>query len=407
MAKVNHNGVDIDTELDYSAEMKKAEEAGDYEYAAYLEKSRNAKIDYLGLDYKKTNKYQNMNKNSGSGSKNGKAGNVTVPSGYNSAYMNQINALLKDINSSQFSYNPEEDEVFKMYKERADVASKKAVEDVLASQGSMTGGVPSSYAVSAATSAATDYADNVNAKAAELYKLAYDQHINELSNKYKQLSVLSSLENNEYAKYNDNLDRERQNEKDAWDEAVALAEFGDYSGLENLGVDTSNIVSKKALQEAVYNYELTGDASYLEAVGLDVSKIKEQEAKGDAEWKAQYGDTSGLEALGVDVPKNEQQNVIYVEKQPEEPYVNNKKFPEIEVRYGNTVLTPRQWDEAKEKYGASDADLSNDGYKMYDMNEIFDMFQTRILTKEQWDAIIAKGQLTKEDLEYSGYYYYD
>ena len=82
--------------------------------------------------------------------------------------------------------------------------------------------------------------------------------------------------------------------------AEALAKYGDYSGLQQLGIDVSSIKYKEALNEALQKAEL-GDYSALKALGYSTYSLEQKDALALAETLAKYGDYSGLEALGIDV----------------------------------------------------------------------------------------------------------
>ena len=70
---------------------------------------------------------------------------------FNDQYSARIDAMLNDIlNRDKFSYNAQEDELFKQYQDQYTREGKRAMQDILGQVAARTGGMASSYAVSAA-----------------------------------------------------------------------------------------------------------------------------------------------------------------------------------------------------------------------------------------------------------------
>ena len=236
---------------------------------------------------------------------------------YSSKYDGQIGSLLSGImNYGDFSYNPETDELYSQYKKQYTREGKRATEDAIGSAAALTGGVPSTAAVTAASQAGDYYASQLTDKIPELYQVAYDKYLNDFqkeisklgvfqtaeqndyakyldqlskynidrnfnyqkwsdgySQLYNNLSALSSLSDTEYSRYLDQLNREKNETSDKWTVAEAKAKYGDLSGLEALGVDTSNygtgdglsLDDQISLAKLAANY---GDYSLLKQLGI-------------------------------------------------------------------------------------------------------------------------------------------
>lgn len=239
---------------------------------------------------------------------------------YSSKYDGQIGSLLSGImNYGDFSYNPETDELYSQYKKQYTREGKRATEDAIGSAAALTGGVPSTAAVTAASQAGDYYASQLTDKIPELYQVAYDKYLNDFqkelsklgavqtaeqneyakyldqlsqynadrnfnyqkwsdgySQLYNNLSALSSLSDTEYSRYLDQLNREKNETSDKWTVAEAKAKYGDLSGLEALGVDTSNygtgdglsLDDQISLAKLAANY---GDYSLLKQLGITPS----------------------------------------------------------------------------------------------------------------------------------------
>lgn len=236
---------------------------------------------------------------------------------YENQYAAQQQALLDAIlNREDFSWSKETDPLWPVYKKEYLREGERATANALAQTSAASGGRASSYAVNAATQAGDYYATKLNDIIPTLYQQAYDRYLNEYSMKLQDLGAVNNQEQLDYAKYLDSLtqyntDRnfaynqylddysrlqstlgalqsqdsvdygryldeltlQQQQRQEQLDQAVLAAQYGDYSGLNAMGIDTSNNPTD---YERQYNLALLG---------------------------AQYGDYSGLSALGV-TPNN-------------------------------------------------------------------------------------------------------
>lgn len=133
-----------------------------------------------------------------------------------------------------FSYNLESDPVWQAYKKQYTREGQRATQDALGTTAASTGGIPSSYATAAATQAGDYYAAQMTDKVPELYQQAYNRYLNELS----QWNADRSFG---YGQYIDELNTQIANRQEALQNALYGAQYGDYSGLADLGYDISNI----------------------------------------------------------------------------------------------------------------------------------------------------------------------
>ena len=194
-----------DSGIDYSEQMGIAESNGDFKYAKEMEKKHNAKVLGEGLDYDLSYKYTKPEDYS--------VGSTSKPSSkVSSAYSSKsdaINMMMENLNRQQFSYDPNKDPLYNNYKKQAEMSAKSVSEDVLAEYAGMTGGMPSSYAVSAASKAAGDRMAQADNMIPELYKLALDKYNAERSDKYAQLGLMMDMDNTAYNRERDALEDER------------------------------------------------------------------------------------------------------------------------------------------------------------------------------------------------------
>ena len=142
-----------------------------------------------------------------------------------------------------FSYDAASDPAYQAYKKQYAREGRRATENTLGQYAAMTGGVPSTAAVTAAQQAGDYYAAQMSDKLPELYDLAYAMYKGEGERLYKQLAALRSAGSDELDRYlaaldvqNDERDYADAQERLARERAAEAAGYGDWSGLEALGV---------------------------------------------------------------------------------------------------------------------------------------------------------------------------
>lgn len=127
---------------------------------------------------------------------------------YSSPYADQIAAQWDAINNRDpFSYDLETDPAWQAYKKQYTREGRRASEDTLGQYAAMTGGMPSTAAMTAASQAADYYNAQMTDKIPELYKLAYSMYADEGNNLYNKLNALRGLESDDYGRYNDVYNR--------------------------------------------------------------------------------------------------------------------------------------------------------------------------------------------------------
>lgn len=250
---------------------------------------------------------------------------------YNNRYDPTIQDLLDQIvNREAFSYDAEKDPLYSQYRKQYAREGQRATADALGSAAAASGGIPSSYAATAAGQAGDYYAARMTDKIPELYQLAYNQYMNDHSMKLSDLSAVQGAEQSDYMKYLNDLNQyntDRSFDYGVWSDAQQRAanDLQTAIGLEQLdyqkyrdqlsqyntdrNFNYSQLLDEigqqtQLRQEAMDKAQLAagyGDYSFLNGMGINTDKDP-------AEWErqynlavlaAQYGDYSGLKALGV------------------------------------------------------------------------------------------------------------
>lgn len=185
---------------------------------------------------------------------------------YTSRYDGTIQGLLNQVvNREEFSYNPDTDLLASAYKKQYAREGQRATQDTLGAAAAATGGLPSSYAVSAAGQAGNYYASQMADKIPELYQLAYNKYVSDHSMKLSDLGAVQSAEQADYNKYLNQLNQYNTDRN-----------FGYGQYLDEVNNQTLIRQENAALSDSEYQRQLEL-----------------------AQLAASYGDYSGIEALGI------------------------------------------------------------------------------------------------------------
>lgn len=248
-----------------------------------------------------------------------------------------------------YSFNPETSELSKALRKQYAREIGRATEDTMASAAALTGGLPSSYAATAGAQAGDYYASQYVDKLQDVANLEHAIYQANFSKEMNKLAAMQNLEETEYQRYLDQYDRllseyeaglnlDAQNERvyqndvsqnnyenefaygqlidqnkyneterdNMMSDALNAAEYGDYSFLNQLGIDTSayekSTADAAALDRAIALAEL-GDYSALKALGVDTTRLEaaDREAATGSDSKISLSDAKWLyDNLGDD-----------------------------------------------------------------------------------------------------------
>ncbi len=222
---------------------------------------------------------------------------------YTNRYDDTIQDLLGQIvNRKDFSYDPENDQLYSQYRKQYAREGQRATQDALGAAAAASGGIPSSYAVSAASQAGDYYASQMTDKIPELYQLAYNKYMNDYNMKLSDLGAVQGAEKNDYDKFLDEM--QQYNTNRAFDYQAWMDE---YNRINN---DLQTASKLEQLDYTKYLNDLNQfntDRSFSYQNLLD--EINQQtglrgEALEKAQLAAQYGDNSFLNNLGINTDNN-------------------------------------------------------------------------------------------------------
>ena len=260
-------------DVDWQALINDAVSRGDYASAAIYEQNRNNKINSPGYTGSQTptNLYSMFLPTA-----------QTSRPTYDSAYGDEIDALLQKVLDSNFSDFQQGSDYQSLY-DRYVSGGQKAMQDVLGQLAARTGGYASSYATNAAGQAYNDYMTTLEDAARAMYS-------DQLQQKMQNLGLLTDAENNNYNQYLNALDQwntdrnfqynqyldnrnwqyqlgrdqvedQRYEDETAYNQALlqaqTLADYGDFSGYKALGYSDAQI----QLMRAAYQSQMAASRS--------------------------------------------------------------------------------------------------------------------------------------------------
>ena len=250
---------------------------------------------------------------------------------YNNRYDDTIQDLIQGIlNREDFSYDPATDPLYQNYRKQYTREGQRATADTLGQAAAASGGIPSSYATTAAAQAGNYYAAQMTDKIPELYQLAYNQYLNDYNMQLSDLGVVQGAEQSDYGKYLDQLQQfntDRAFDYNAWLDQYNMTkdQLQTAQGLEQLDytkylnelqqfntdrefgygqhldeINSQTLERQEAVDNALRAAEF-GDYSFLQDMGIDTSN---NPADFERQYTlallaAEYGDFSGLEKLGI------------------------------------------------------------------------------------------------------------
>ena len=121
--------------------------------------------------------------------------------------------------AAPFVYELEKDPVWQAYRKQYLREGARAGEDTLGRYAAMTGGVPSTAAVSAAQQASGNYAARLTDKIPELYQQAYQRYLQEYQRQLDLAGAYDDYDRESYDRYRDELDQWNRDRSFAYDAA--------------------------------------------------------------------------------------------------------------------------------------------------------------------------------------------
>lgn len=129
----------------------------------------------------------------------------TAPAAYKSQYSTQIGDLInKAVNREKFTYDPATDTSYQALAKQYGRLGERANENTMAEAAANTGGIASSYAISAANQAQNDYNQQLSNQIPALMEVAYSRYKDNWSMDMDALNTLQAQDESMYRRWNDN-----------------------------------------------------------------------------------------------------------------------------------------------------------------------------------------------------------
>lgn len=139
--------------------------------------------------------------------------------GQENAYQQMLDRV---VNRDPFSYDPSTDPVMSAYKKSHLREGERAIETTLAKNAAMSGGRPSTYAITAAQQAGNYYAGQLNDVIPTLEENAYQRYLNGFSADISALEAMNTDRNFDYNVYLQDYAQKQQE----WDNALKMYQMG-------------------------------------------------------------------------------------------------------------------------------------------------------------------------------------
>lgn len=184
---------------------------------------------------------------------------------YQDAYDKALNAVM---NQKGWSYNPENDQAYQAAKKQYLREADRATQNTMGQAAAMTGGIPSTAAVNAASQAGDYYRTQLSDQLSNYMDKSYQRYIDAIGNDYDRLSALRSMSN------------------DARDQYDTDRNFGYNQWTDDLGYRTDREQTEYERKQDEYNKQMA-EKQYNDSLDLDLvdSYMAQYEATGDRNYR--------------------------------------------------------------------------------------------------------------------------
>ncbi len=151
-----------------------------------------------------------------------------------------------------FSYNPEDDQLYKYYQDMYRREGDRAMSNTLAEVASGAGGM-NSYAITAAQQANNYYNAQMADKVPELYQLAYQMYLDEKESMVEDLGLLQQMDSTQYNRYRDTMSDWRDDRDFAYGVHRNDVADGKWETEFNYNASRDQVADNRYNQEFEYN----------------------------------------------------------------------------------------------------------------------------------------------------------
>lgn len=187
----------------------------------------------------------------------------------------QYQQLLQEaLNPEKFSYDPEKDASWAALQQAYRREGSRATQDTMAKAAAATGGVPSSYAVTAAQQAGNYYAGQLADRLPEMEQNAYQKYLNEIAQKLNLVGVMQTDRQQEQSDWQNGL-AQLQTQLGNW-QKQAETEYGQRLDAANMAYQIlqNAIAQEQQKQENEWTQRQLDDAAAQQKVSNAMAMMK-------------------------------------------------------------------------------------------------------------------------------------
>lgn len=202
----------------------------------------------------------------------------------------------------EWNYDPNTDPVWQALQKQYRREGQRATEDTLGRYAAMTGGMPSTAAVSAAQQAGNRYAAELSDRLPQVYQDAYNRYLQEYQRQLGISDAYAGFDDREYARWRDqqgqNLDlADRYNQYGQRDYNEYLNTLDQWNRDRSFGYGAARDNQQLGRQQVEDQYgryrDAVGDARYADETAYERYRDSVADQRWDAQWAQQlreYGD---------------------------------------------------------------------------------------------------------------------
>lgn len=157
-------------------------------------------------------------------------GSKSADYSYASSYGSVIDDLMGKIkNYGSFSYDPKEDTTYSAIKKQYMREGERASDNAMTQAAAASGGVPSSYAVTAAQQAGNYYAGQLGDMLPSLEQNAYQEYLGNFDMLKDKLGTYQQQDATDYQRYLDAYNKQLQEEQESYQNALTMYKILGYA----------------------------------------------------------------------------------------------------------------------------------------------------------------------------------
>lgn len=213
-------------------------------------------------------------------------------------YSDQQKAALDAVtNREAFSYDPTQDVAWQNARKQYLREADRATQDTMGQAAGLTGGMPSTAAMTAASQAGDYYRGQLNDRMAEYQNMAYDRYLNDANLDFNTLDAINNMSESDYAKFMDMVN----NNYNKLNAANQMSESDYQKYVDALGMDFDRLSAINSMsQQARDEFDTDRNFRYNQWTDeLGFQSDKQNTALENERYKTEYGDAMTMDMYNL------------------------------------------------------------------------------------------------------------